>query len=184
MQKYSTQNTHIVLPSRTVQALPPSAAMPFGRGDTVLVNTADGQWRQNIFIRWGMWVISLYIDSSGSHPASFWTGIRVMQIRLIFSPISPTSKGQIFLYGEFIKFSHSHWEDINGVTVFKPAPYLDMFLLHRHNRSGGSCIQMGDVVPLTDICEVVGLVPTIWQYNGQSSQHKHLTGVGRKLLSE
>jgi len=106
-----------------------------------------------------MWVISLYIDSSGSHPASFWTGIRVMQIRLIFSPISPTSKGQIFLYGEFIKFSHSHWEDINGVTVFKPAPYLDMFLLHRHNRSGGSCIQMGDVVPLTDICEVVGLVP-------------------------
>ena len=42
MQKYSTQDTRIVLPSRTVQALPPSAAMPLGRGDTVLVNTADG----------------------------------------------------------------------------------------------------------------------------------------------
>jgi hypothetical protein len=82
-----------------------------------------------------------------------------MQIRLIFSPISPTSKGQIFLYGEFFKFSHLHREDVEGVTVFKPAPYLDMFLLHRHNRSGGSRIRMGDVVPLTDVCEVVELVP-------------------------
>ncbi|KIM86842.1 hypothetical protein PILCRDRAFT_86461 [Piloderma croceum F 1598] len=42
MQKYSTQDTCIVLPFRTVQALPPSTAMPFGRGDTVLINTTDG----------------------------------------------------------------------------------------------------------------------------------------------
>ena len=82
-----------------------------------------------------------------------------MQVHLIFSLIFPASKGQIFLYGKFFKFSHLHREDVNGVTVFKPAPHLDMFLLHRHNRSSGSRIQMGDVVPLTDVCEVVELVP-------------------------
>ncbi|KAG1877527.1 hypothetical protein F4604DRAFT_1580762, partial [Suillus subluteus] len=37
MQQCSTQDSRIVSPARTVQALPPSSSMPFGRGDTVLI---------------------------------------------------------------------------------------------------------------------------------------------------
>lgn len=42
MQQYSSQDSSILLPSRTVQALPPSEALPFGRGNTVIVNSVDG----------------------------------------------------------------------------------------------------------------------------------------------
>jgi len=38
MQQRSAQDETIILPSRTVQALPPSTVMPFGRCNTVLVN--------------------------------------------------------------------------------------------------------------------------------------------------
>jgi hypothetical protein len=42
MQQHSTQDERVILPSRTIQALPPSAAMQFGRCNTVLVNDTDG----------------------------------------------------------------------------------------------------------------------------------------------
>lgn len=38
MQQRSTQDENIVLPARTIQGLPPSAEMPYGRGNTVLVS--------------------------------------------------------------------------------------------------------------------------------------------------
>jgi hypothetical protein len=41
--------------------------------------------------------------------------------------------------------------------VFAPAPNVDMFVLNRHTRSNGS--RMGDIFRLTDIREVVELVP-------------------------
>jgi hypothetical protein len=41
-QQYSTQDNRIVRPSQTVQALPPSDSMPYGRCNTVLVNDTDG----------------------------------------------------------------------------------------------------------------------------------------------
>lgn len=92
-----------------------------------------------------------------------WTGIKVMQIRLIFTPVLPSLSGHVFLYGEFFKFSHLHQETINGSKVFKPAPHIDMFLVERHNRSGGNRIRMGDIVRLTDVREVVELVPRYGQ---------------------
>lgn len=42
MQQASTQDTRILLPPRTIQALQPSAAMPFGRGNTVIVDEPSG----------------------------------------------------------------------------------------------------------------------------------------------
>ena len=42
IQQHSTQDPRILLPSRTIQALPPSDKMPFGRCNTVLVNDVDG----------------------------------------------------------------------------------------------------------------------------------------------
>jgi len=42
MQQHSVQDSRIVLPSRTIQALPPSNTMPYGRCNTVLLNDVDG----------------------------------------------------------------------------------------------------------------------------------------------
>jgi hypothetical protein len=42
LQQCSTQNPAILLPTRTVQALAPSATMPYGRCNTVLINDVDG----------------------------------------------------------------------------------------------------------------------------------------------
>jgi hypothetical protein len=42
MQQFSSQDPRILLPSRTVQALPPSGDMPHGRCNTVLVGVTDG----------------------------------------------------------------------------------------------------------------------------------------------
>jgi hypothetical protein len=67
------------------------------------------------------------------------------------------SNPPIYIYGDFFKFSSLHQEAVDGVDVFKPAPSIDMFLLHRHLRSNRS--RMGDIMQLTDIREVVELVP-------------------------
>ena len=86
-----------------------------------------------------------------------------MQVQLIFSPVYPqyvagdNSKPPIYFYGESFKFSTLHQEDVDGTDVFKPAPYIDMFLLNRHIWSNGWC--MGDIIKLMDIREIVELVP-------------------------
>ena len=100
-----------------------------------------------------------------------WTGIKIMQVQLIFTPILPSHNSHIFLYGEFLKFLHLHQENVDGSKVFKPAPHTDMLLVQQHNRSDGNHIQMGDIVPLTDMCEVVELVPWYGQHmdNGFNS---------------
>jgi hypothetical protein len=46
MQQHSTQDPRIIRPSRTIQALPPSASLPQGRCNTVLVVIADGSGEQ------------------------------------------------------------------------------------------------------------------------------------------
>lgn len=42
MQQASTQDASVLLPPRTVQALPPSPQMPYGRCNTVIVDDASG----------------------------------------------------------------------------------------------------------------------------------------------
>lgn len=42
MQQHSTQDRRIILPARTIQALPVSDSMPYGRGNVVLVQSPTG----------------------------------------------------------------------------------------------------------------------------------------------
>ena len=84
-----------------------------------------------------------------------------MQVRLIFSPVITSPRNHsppVYFYGEFFKFSAQHRANVDDVEVFAPAPNVDMFQLHRHFRSDGST-RMGDIVRLTDVREVVELVP-------------------------
>jgi hypothetical protein len=54
-------------------------------------------------------------------------------------------------------FSTLHQESVDGIDIFKPAPNIDMFLLHQHMRS--NLTHMGDIMPLMVIREIVELVP-------------------------
>lgn len=82
----------------------------------------------------------------------------MVKIRLIFSPVDPSSSSNtIYIYGDFFKFSRAHQQDIGGTSVFAPEPGIDMFLLQSHRRSDRS--RMGDIIPLTDVREIVELVP-------------------------
>lgn len=72
-------------------------------------------------------------------------------------PVTVQQQGEIHLYANFFKFLPLHKESINGIDIFKPAPSIDMFLLHQHYRS--NCIHMGDIVHLTDVQEIMQLVP-------------------------
>lgn len=82
-----------------------------------------------------------------------------MQVRMIFSPVNPDRAQQenVYFYGEFFRFSNAHRKVVDGNEVFAPAPHIDMFVLNRHRRADGT--RVGDIVALTDIREVVELVP-------------------------
>jgi hypothetical protein len=88
-------------------------------------------------------------------------GFKVMQVRLVFSPVMPlhsNTSPPVFFYGEFFKFSGQHRANVDGNDVFAPAPNVDMFLLHRHFRTGGTT-RVGDIIRLTDVREILELVP-------------------------
>jgi hypothetical protein len=78
---------------------------------------------------------------------------------MIFSPviIPTTSQSPIYIYGQFFKFSSLHRELVGGIDIFTPAPNIKMFSLNHHFRANGS--RMGDIIPLSEVREVVELVP-------------------------
>lgn len=78
---------------------------------------------------------------------------------MIFSPVNSDKSAahDIYIYSESFKFSSAHREVVDGNEVFMPAPNIDMFVLQRHFRSDGT--RMGDIYSLTDIREIVKLVP-------------------------
>jgi hypothetical protein len=87
-------------------------------------------------------------------------GFKVMQIRLVFLPVMPLHSNTlppVFFYSKFFKFSGQHRANVDGNDVFAPAPNVDMFLLHRHFRTGGTT-HVGDIIRLTDVREILKLV--------------------------
>jgi hypothetical protein len=87
-------------------------------------------------------------------------GFKVMQIRLVFLPVMPLHSNTlppVFFYSKFFKFSGQHRANVDGNDVFAPAPNVDMFLLHRHFRTGGTT-HVGDIIRLTDVREILELV--------------------------
>jgi hypothetical protein len=87
-------------------------------------------------------------------------GYRVVQLWLIFSPVTVLTghlQPPIYIYGQFFKFSNLYRELVNGVDIFTPMPHIDMFTLNRNTRVNGE--RMGDIIRLTDIREIIELVP-------------------------
>lgn len=86
-----------------------------------------------------------------------------MQVRMIFSPIGadPKQPENVYFYGESFNFSNAYRTVVDGKEVFGLAPHIDMFVVHRHYRSDKS--RVGDIFALTDIREIVELVPKFGQ---------------------
>ncbi|KAF7969079.1 hypothetical protein HWV62_28378 [Athelia sp. TMB] len=135
MQQHSTQDTRIILPPRTVQALPVSPSMPYGRGNVVMVKSATGS-----------------LMSDDSEPC------KIIQIRLIFSPSNASHPPPIYFYGHCFRFlPRNRIVSPDGRTIYTPEPVIDMFVVERHIRANGD--RMGDIFQLTDIREILELVP-------------------------
>lgn len=98
-----------------------------------------------------------FIFSHHSNYSCRFPGFKVVQIRLIFSPVSPqrNENREVYCYVEDFKFSSLPEHMENG--LFKPARDIDMFVLHRHRRADRT--RVGDIIPLSSIREIVELVP-------------------------
>ncbi|KAG1888723.1 hypothetical protein F4604DRAFT_1674358 [Suillus subluteus] len=129
---HSAFQSRVIMPSRVVQAYPPSDAFPLGNCDTVLINVMgdDGQ-----------------------------TTSCVAQVRLIFEPkiprasnlVLPTFLSNPLLYVQFFHF----------VTNPNDRPELAMWTVERTYMIGqhGEHYRCGGVVSLTDVTHAVELIP-------------------------
>ena len=81
----------------------------------------------------------------------------MIQVRLIFQPVTVEESAPILLYGDFFKFSPDHMNVSDNGDVFVPADGIDMFILLRHRRGDGR--RMGDIVNLNTVIQVVDLIP-------------------------
>lgn len=156
MQQHLAQDPRIVLPPRTLQALPISTSMPHGRGNVVMVSSPTGS------------LMSLeserkcnYYLSFAYHPHNCPSACKVVQIRMVFSPITADNRGQqppIYFYGHCFKFSPRNRQNLHdGRTIYLPEPGIDMFVVEHHLRANGD--RMGDIFKLEDIREILELVP-------------------------
>ncbi|KAG1840969.1 hypothetical protein C8R48DRAFT_781568 [Suillus tomentosus] len=136
MQRHSIQDSRVVSPPQTIQALPPSPSMMFGSGNTVLISHESGE------------LFSL--TSSECY--------LVVQVKAILQPIAEDPHlNQPFLYVEYFNFSQSSVENIGDLRVVAPASVTDMFLVHRRLRLNQA--PLGDIVPLDSVRQVIQLIP-------------------------
>ncbi|KAG1802822.1 uncharacterized protein HD556DRAFT_1489651 [Suillus plorans] len=136
IQRRSMQDARVVSPAQTVQALPPSSLMPFGRGNTVLISHESGE------------LLSPAVSERYA----------VVQVKSILQPITKAPHlNQPFLYVEFFNFSHSLVSTFDELRIVTPAPVTDMFLVHHRVRSNNTAL--GDIVPLESVRQIIQLIP-------------------------
>ncbi|KAG9308640.1 hypothetical protein JVU11DRAFT_11593 [Chiua virens] len=134
IQQRSAQNPLSLRPAQTVEAHPPSPALPFGRGNTVLIVHESGE------------LISIDDDKR----------YLVAQVRAILQPVTDPMSPPL-IYVEFFNFSNTHFVNMDGICIAVPAPKIEMFVVQRRLRSNGQ--RLGDVVRLDDVRDIVQLVP-------------------------
>ncbi|KAI6022479.1 hypothetical protein BKA83DRAFT_4054337, partial [Pisolithus microcarpus] len=137
IQQRSAQDSLLLSPPETIQAVPPSIDMPWGRANTVLVCHESGE------------VISA--DRADERMCYL-----VAQVRAILQPITIPPSPPL-LYVEFFNFSNAHFVVVDGIRVVAPAPKIEMFVVQRRVRTTGQ--HLGDIIRLDDIQQAVQLVP-------------------------
>ncbi|KAG1738912.1 uncharacterized protein EDB91DRAFT_1237678 [Suillus paluster] len=128
LQDTEFHNVHNIQPAQTLNCAPPSEPWTYSHYDSIIVNT----------------------EAEHSWPTSGLQGHTVVQIRLIFRPLSKTST-QWAWRDQFLTYVHRF--DIIGVHK----PTTQMHVLKRARQSNGTCIR--DVVPISQLCTPINLVP-------------------------
>ncbi|KAG1802576.1 hypothetical protein EV424DRAFT_1331381 [Suillus variegatus] len=136
MQWHSMQDSHVVGPAQTIQALPPNSSMPFGRGNTVFI---------------------AYESSELLSPAASECMCNPFACNLDSHRMIASHLNQPFLYVEFFNFSHSSVNTFNGLRLVTPTPVTDMYLVHRCIHLNNTAL--GDIVPLESVRQVIQLIP-------------------------
>jgi hypothetical protein len=149
------------MPSRVIQAYPPSDDFPLGNCDTVLVDTMGDDGQMSMFVMHFFSVLIL----------SFYSGSRVAQVRLIFQPTIrrgsdldlPTCLSTPLLYIQYFHFTTSPDEQ----------PELAMWTVERTyvQDNAGNRYRQGSVVQITDVTHAIELIPCFGEKvaNGVSS---------------
>ncbi|KAI5982229.1 hypothetical protein EDD15DRAFT_2181328 [Pisolithus albus] len=153
IQQRSTQNPLSLSPPQTIQAIPPSSNMPWGRAHTVLISHESGD------------VVSAdrYL---------------VAQVRAILQPIT-VPPSPVLLYVEFFNFSNVHFAVVDGIRVIAPAPKIEMFVVQRRVRSNGQ--RLGDIIRLDDVHSLVQLVPKFGAHAPSEMTCDNCLEVGREF---
>ncbi|KAG2098962.1 uncharacterized protein F5147DRAFT_747315 [Suillus discolor] len=132
LQLHSAFQPQVIMPSRVIQAYPPSDAFPLGNCDTVLINVTD----------------------DGGQSTS-----RVAQVRLIFQPKIPRTSDLVlpmFLSSPLLYVQFFHF-----VANPSDHPELAMWTVERTytiDQHGKHC-RCGGVISLTDVTHAVELIP-------------------------
>jgi len=105
-----------------------------------------------------------------------------MQIHIIFAVTGAHSDEdqQVFLYGDFFKFLGPTGPDRNSSKTSLLASHIDMFTSQHHIRMSPSRMPMSDIVVLTDVLEVVQLVPNLGQWLRGSGIGNNSLALGTK----
>ncbi|KAG1726841.1 hypothetical protein EDB19DRAFT_1943827 [Suillus lakei] len=132
LQLHSAFQPRIIMPSRVIQAYPPSNTFPFGNCNTILVETMgnDGQMRSHI-----------------------------AQVRLIFQPMIRRGSNvdlPTYLSGPLLYIQYFHF-----ITSPDQQPELAMWTVERTSvqDNTGNRYRQGTVVQITDITHAVELIP-------------------------
>ena len=149
LQLHSAFQQRVIMPSRVVQAYPPSDTFPFGNCDTVLIDAMGINGKMSTY-NLCAYILALLMSYTASY---------VAQVRLVFQPVVrrnsilklPSYLSDPLLYVDFFRFTSSpdHNPEVAMWTVERA--YTQDQYGNRHRE--------GAVVRLTDVTLAVELIP-------------------------
>jgi hypothetical protein len=159
LQTKSPSDPNIVMPPRTVQAVPPSGGKPYGWCNTVLFTTS----KEEAFSTGISGKLQLELPQAGSMMFNYYVGYSVGQLRLILQPFYPSSKinsapPEHLAYVQYFTYSHPTQRGPSGDHIPLANTALNMYEVRRSNsRMGG--VPKGDIIPLSSLWQPIQLIP-------------------------
>lgn len=145
-QTASVQDEDVLAAARTIQALPPTTVLPYGRCNCVLVHDNANAESTGLV---GTYSFTQCHFSVTDHSP----GYQVAQVRMIFQLVIPDSKHP--LYGK--PLAYVQWFSTPKSNAEQPS---NMYLLERSTRSQNlGSGPYGDVIELSSIARGVQLIP-------------------------
>jgi hypothetical protein len=176
LQTKSPSDPNLIMPPRTVQAMPPTADKPHGWRNTVLfVSSKEDAFSAGI----GGMNLSLMFNTTFNLCPYVFLGYSIGQLCLILQPFYPRPRGrpvgintpssclrlpelEPLAYVQYFSYSHPPHSRQSQISTPIVNTALNMYEVHRSNpRTGG--IPKGDIIPISSLWQPIQLVP---KFNG------------------